>query len=265
MPYSLINRFRGALIGGFVGETSTLPDRQDQAREAIYCAEIATSAQSLISTQSNSPLATEADMAIAATIPIALFFHDDAQTLRQTIMDATPQAIQDAGFVVSESIAYALQPQMEPLRLLPKLVQLLPDETLSQKLRQVQKLLKRGDSLAIAVKKLGDAQQLEVAIALAFYCWLSTAEQFQLSVLRVHRIPNASPLTLLLTGAFSGALNGQMGIPQAWLTAGAVRSDFQQMETLAEQLLATWSGCLQVGLDGMDKVAIASPGILRPR
>ncbi|PZD73867.1 hypothetical protein C1752_01815 [Acaryochloris thomasi RCC1774] len=229
---------------------------------------IATSAQSLIATRSAPPLVAETNRAIASTIPIALYFHDDAQKLRQAIMNAIPQAIQDVGFVVAESIAAALKPQMAPFELLPKLVQLLPDETLSQKLRQVQILLTRRDSLAIAIQKLGDPQHTEVAIALAFYCWLSTAEQFQLSVLRAHRIPDVSSLTLLLTGAFSGALNGRVGIPQAWLEAGASQNDLQRMEVSANQLLAAWSGCYQVGpdsVDGMGGVAIASPGILRPR
>ncbi|MEO0375231.1 MAG: ADP-ribosylglycohydrolase family protein [Cyanobacteria bacterium P01_A01_bin.17] len=276
MPYSLINRFGGALTGALVGEILPRPTPTEQPQErgdrdrvvSSLSFAIATSAQSLIATRSAPPLVTETNGAIASTIPIALYFHDNAQKLRQAIMNAIPQAIQDEGFVVAESIAAALKTQMVPFKLLPELVQLLPDETLSQKLRQVQILLTRRDSLAIAIQKLGDPQQIEVAVSLAFYCWLSTAEQFQLSVLRAHRIPNVSPLTLLLTGAFSGALNGRVGIPQAWLEAGASQNDLQRMEVSANQLLAAWSGCYQVepdAVNGMDGVAIASPGILRPR
>lgn len=269
MPYSLINRFRGALIGGFVGETSTHPDLNERAREAIYSDEIEVVTQSIIANRTVSPCVAGAEQAIVSTIPIALFLHDDTFNLRQVLIETTPQSSQDAGFVVAESIAAALKPQMSPLKLLPELVQLLPDEPLAQKLRQVQRLLTRRDSLAIAVQKLGDAPQVEVAIALAFYCWLSTAEQFQLSVLRAHRIPNVSALTLLLTGAFSGAMNGERAIPMSWLTpSGGLQLKLQWFETLAEQLLAIWSGCYQVGEDetnASERVAIASPGILRPR
>lgn len=277
MPYSLINRFRGALTGALVGEN--LPHLYPTERSAksgnrnverfSLADAIATSTRSLMATHSASSLFVDHHRAIATIIPVALFFHDDAQKLRQAILQSTPQPMQDAGFVVAESIATALRPQMDPFKLLPELVQLLPDEVLSQKLRQVQRLLTRRDSLAIAIQKLGDPQQLEVAIALAFYCWLSTAEQFQLSVLRVPRIPNFSPLTLLLTSAFSGALNGQMGIPQAWLeTAGEFQNELRQMEALADQLLAVWSGAYQPEADAaelVDGVAIAAPGILRTR
>jgi hypothetical protein len=277
MSYSLLNRFQGTLIGGLVGETLPHPDLTQQPRESMYEGAIAPSVQCLIATRSASSLKIEVDHAIASTISIALYFHDNRQKLRQAIIDTASPAIQDFGFVVAESIAVALQPQMNPWALLPELIQLLPDEVLSQKLRQVQRLLTRRDSLAIAIQKLGDSQQIEVAISLAFYCWLSTAEQFQLSVLRAHRIPNVSPLTLLLTGAFSGALNGQAGIPLAWLSpTGAFQNSLKHMETLADQLLATWSGCYHVGPDTVDPIkeratasglplAVASPGILRPR
>lgn len=269
MPYLLINRFRGALVGGFVGETSTHPDLNERARHATYSDEIEIVAQSIIANRTVSPVGEDTERAIVSTIPIALYCHDDTLNLRQVLLETTPQPSQDVSFVVAESIAAALRPQMEPFKLLPELVQLLPDEALAQKLRQVQRLLIRRDSLAIAVQKLGDAPPVEVAIALAFYCWLSTAEQYQLSVLRAHRIPNVSALTLLLTGAFSGTLNGEKAIPMSWLTpGGALQLKLQLMETLAEQLLATWSGFNQVGEhdeNASDSVAIASPGILRPR
>jgi hypothetical protein len=266
MSYSLLNRFQGALIGGLVGETLPHPDLTQQPRASMYEGAIATSAQCLIATRSVSSLKIETHRAIASTISIALYFHDDRQKLRQAIIDTTPPTIQDFGFVIAESIAVALQPQMDPWAFLPRLIQLLPDEMLSQKLRQVQRLLIRRDSLAIAIQKLGNSQQIEVAISLAFYCWLSTVEQFQLSVLRAHCIPNVSPLTLLLTGAFSGALNGQAGIPLAWLSStGAFQNRLQHMETLANQLLATWSGCYQTESEAAISLAVASPGILRPR
>jgi hypothetical protein len=269
MPYSLLSRFRGALIGGVV----------DQRQPRYRCADltdveaVAATVQSLVTGQYSAVVKTEIE--ILSLVPVALYLHDDHQKLRQIILEAIPVGLEDAGVAIATAITFALRPQVDPLRVLPELVQSLSDSGLSQKLQQVQNFLVRRDSLAIALQTLGDPNQLEIALAVAFYCWLSTATQFQLSLRRVQSIPDVSPLTLGLTGALSGALNGQSAIPTPWLTSQA--STLKAMETLADQLLAAWAGCYSVATkDAMgdqrwshgnvaNLTAIASPGILHPR
>ncbi len=268
-------------MGGCIGEILLFQDSMSQSQEQGYADAIVSAAQLLLETRSISSCAAESafetnkNRLLTSMLPVALYSHDDCQKLREVIRDSVPERIQNEAFVVTEGLAASLTGKMVPLELLPDLIQLLPDDGLSQKLRQVQALLMQRDSLAIAAQKLGNPQQIEVAISLAFYCWLSTAEQFQLSILHAQRIPNVSPLTLVLTGALSGALNGQGSIPLPWQAKNIASPGIalQQMEQLADQLLSAWSGCYQVKQVDVDRItrqaaqpfAISAPGILRPR
>ncbi|MGB7414606.1 MAG: ADP-ribosylglycohydrolase family protein [Thermosynechococcaceae cyanobacterium] len=274
MSYSLLSRFRGALIGSMVSEGLSLSNVSAQAKEVLCGDEIATSAQSLISPGAAASTAVSATrqelhQALASIIPIALYGHDNPQSLGQMITDTTPQPLQAAALVIANIITAALTHPSPPFNPLPALIQQVTDESLCQSLQQLEGLLNHRESLAISLQTLGDPRRREVSIALALYCWLSTPEQFQLSVLRAHRIPHVSPLTLSLTGAFSGALNGQAAMPLPWLQSTvASRSNIESMEKLADQLLATWSGCYHsdpVTADTMKAVAVSAPGLLRPR
>lgn len=273
MSYSLLSRFRGALIGSWVSEGLAFPDVSAHTKEGFCADAIATSAESLISTRSISSTAaqiTRLDQhrALASIIPIALYGHDNPQALEPIIADTTPTALQGAALVIANSITAALA-HRSPFNPLPALIQHVTDESLSQPLQQVERLLSCRGSLAIALQTLGDPEQIEVAVVLALYCWLSTPAQFQLSVLRAHRIPNVSPLTLSLTGAFSGAFNGQAAMPLPWLQSTAASGGkIESMEKRADQLLAIWSGCYPSELgtvNEMEAVAVSAPGLLHPR
>lgn len=280
MVYALLSRFRGALMGSALGVL--YPNEVTTASAQLQT--IVHTTQSLIQAIPSAGVMEGAE-AIMASVPLALYLHDNPQKLARVIRETMPPAVQNECQGVASGLAVALTTQMSPL-CSSQLVPMVPDGPLAQKLGQVQAMLSRRESLAIALQMLEPVPDIEpqmsrqrdlpTSITLAFYCWLSTAEQFQLSLLRAQQIPHVDPLTLLLTGAFSGAFNGETSIPSNWLEDQDIShgKDFSQLQMLADQLFAAWSGCYQIEAPDAAKVetqkssqlaAVAAPGLLRPR
>lgn len=189
-----------------------------------------------------------------AVIPIGLFFHEDDVQLRQNIgklatAQQLPSTFMDRASVVGFVIACALRDTLDPATLIPRtrdyLKSIQAEPTLGEQLATVQTLLDRGASLehtrivltrwrSTNPEHLSDDQ---MAIALAFYCFLSTPEDWRLSVLRSLQLQPYAQLTTVITAAFSGAYNTQLGIPIEWrmATDNCIRQ-------LAIRLYAAWSG-----------------------
>jgi ADP-ribosylglycohydrolase len=234
-----------------------------------------------------------------ATVPLVLFFHEDELKLRQALQSASqqlggqPDSILGA-WVVGFAIAQALQERLH-LPLIEQILTVLPSiapktagvTLLAQQLQQVQSLVSQRAGLETARTQLiryaseqGDPKicQQTTAIALAFYCWLSTPNDSQLAVLRSHRFAYRSPVVGALTGALAGAYNGYTSLPANWCLAVKSSSqtdasgDSGQAQpdwlTLASNLLSTWSGTYD--LHGCTTQlrplpAIAAPRVIRPR
>lgn len=108
-------------------------------------------------------------------------------------------------------------------------------------LDKIEKLCQQGVSLGTAANELTAGNSAEMAsIALAFYCFGSTREDFRLSVLRAARTDKEPLLTCILTGALSGAYNGIPGIPVAWQIQEYAPGE--DMVKLGSRLFAAWSG-----------------------
>lgn len=335
MRYSLLSRFQGTLLGANIGyragngilapagpepypidsqiETNNGISAQSSGEDAISVA--VASAESLIEygglqrehwaqaiarvstpADAKAQLATLGTAQAMATVPLALFFHDNEQLMRENIYQileilSTPSEVKDGLLAVGYAIAQSLKEQLDPMTLIPQTIAYLPqsDTSLVQQLVQVQICLESGASLETATAKLikgnfTTLQQASIPFALAFYCFLSTLENFHLAVVR-SRVTEFEPqLTCSLTGALSAAYNSIPGIPLAWrmfpkLTQFDQSRKKQQITTekgkniadilqLAERLLAAWSGVY----DLENRLAEASifrvvtaPNIIRPR
>lgn len=314
MRYSLLSRFRGALLGSLVGEIlgnskGIFPNRlllrypQDQDNKSVVApstiaqlnwSQIATCGiESLIhcgrldledwqlhasKVQSLALLKNTASSSEAAlaTLPIALFFHDEQSKLRQQLQQATAhwhQTEEDQGVLaVGYAIALALTEKLNHT-LIDQILNFLgnPQTLLGQQLQQVQDLIDKAAPLTIAVSQLQKEAQLQgakacpdTAIALAFYCFLSTPEDFRLSLSRASRISHQPQLISALTGAIAGAYNSNIGIPVGWrLGANQLNITTQRLQ-LAERMFAVWSGVYGAWVvEPFPWAAIAAPKVIR--
>lgn len=210
-----------------------------------------------------------------ASLPLALFWHENPLQLQHRLQallraEAAPAEMGESLWLLAAAIAQVLQPPLAPreiLRAIGEFPDLAP--ALQPLLVQIQELLDQQAGLhqakgLLAATGRGDLNQ---ALALALYCFLSTPTAASLAVLRAGH--PALPLVPVLTGALTGAANGPSSFPWPWRLRLAPAS-IQEMEKMADQLLAVWSGsCLpppeSAATAPPSLLAIAAPRILRPR
>ena len=217
-----------------------------------------------------------------ATLPLALFFHDDQNRQQQRLLQTVklwhcfPDV--EAGLLAAGyAIAQALRDCLEPQTLLPQIVTYLKQSTASQStplpeligtLEQTQTLVKQGAGLYTAINQIqiGQQQTGNEAIALAFYCFLSTPYDLRLALLRAARCGEAAPVIAALTGALGGAYQGIGGLPLTWLATDSHLWGITDtaLHELAAHLFAAWSG-VYAPAERMGVAAIAAPGVIRPR
>ncbi len=216
-----------------------------------------------------------------ATLPVALFYHDNEIKLRQNLLSVVniwqhDPVSRDGALAVGYALLQSLT-EINPAALIPQTIDFLGDSQslLGQHLAQVQTLLEQGAGLERAVTHLARDSQPSTPIALAFYCFLSTLEDFRLSILRAARTGYHLQVSAI-TGALSGAYNSTSGIP-ATLRMALSRPDNKPMAAwgmtteaemleLSDCLLAVWSGVYDQATytDGvMPAAAIAAPGVIR--
>jgi len=280
MRYSVVSRFRGTLLGAFLGE-SLASNRETEYETGLDFGKMAVmGAESLITLgrldlndwirrQQQESLHLDASDAISikvilATLPVALFFHDNTIKLRQNLLRVlqiweNDPLVRDGTLAVGYAIAQSLTEKLDPLTLIPQTISFLGETTTSipKQLLKVHTLLEQGAGLERAQAELSREEKLSNTIAMAFYCFLSTLEDFRLAILRATHNSNfkeqdttylGSWATGAITGALSGAYNSMGGIPVNWrvlwqenLAAWGLTS-FSQMLELADALLAVWSG-----------------------
>ena len=226
------------------------------------------------------PETIAAELAIAI-LPLALFFHEDENRQQQRLLQTVKLwscslAVRGGLLAVGYAIAQALQDRLEPRTLLPQTITYLKQSTASQltalpelidTLEQAQTLVKQGAGLYTAINQIQVRSPTgNEAIALAFYCFLSTPCDLRLALLRAARCGEAAPVIAALTGALGGAYQGIGGLSLAWqLATGSHLWGIADtaLHALAAQLFAAWSGVYAPA--GRIAAAIAAPGIIRPR
>ncbi|MBE9208101.1 ADP-ribosylglycohydrolase family protein [Nostoc sp. LEGE 06077] len=281
MRYSLFSRFRGTLIGALLG--ANLAKSGEQTPQAV--SEIGKlmllGTESLISLgkldlddwkqrqQKELPnfnisqnMTTEI---ILATLPVALFFHDNLPKLRLHLLSTAQlwgddPVVRDGILAVGYAIALSCSEKLDPQTLIPQIISFVGETptSLPKKLLQVHNLLTKHLGLEKAKVELSTEDKISSAIAIAFYCFLSTLEDYRLSVLRaMHQQTRLlpSPIIGAIAGALSGAYNSTAGIPTQWkvLHSSAHNStgilvNYLQMLELTDALLTVWSGVYNLSL-----------------
>ncbi|MEH2381104.1 MAG: ADP-ribosylglycohydrolase family protein [Nostoc sp.] len=314
MRYSPISRFRGTLLGAFLGE-SLASGGEIQFQSYLDLGGMAVlGTQSLIALgrldlddwiarqqEESLHLITTDDISIKiiiATLPVALFFHENPIKLRQNLLhllkiwDNDP-VVRDGTLAVGYAIALALTEKLDPSTLIEQIISFIGETPTSipKNLLRVQNLLEQGAGLSRAQAEFAKEEKLSNIIPMAFYCFLSTLEDFRLAVLRAtyngnSQVQDATPLssqaTGAITGALSGAYNGTGGIPVNWQVLLLQRNSpawgltsFSQMLKLTDAFVAVWSGVYNLSLNPRElteegfEVALlsvyAAPRVIRSR
>lgn len=218
-----------------------------------------------------------------ATLPLALFFYENEikqqQILRQTVqLWQLPPGVEAGLLAVGYAIAQGLNERVERLTLLPRTIDYLKQSTakssdtlldLMGALEQVQTLLQHDAGLHATIDQLRThvAHPCSEALALAFYCFLSSLGDLRLSLLRAARCGKAT-VVCALTGALSGSYHGINGVPLEWrldrpLPLLGELSNLE-LSQLATHLFTVWSGSYNpAALQPL--IAVAASGLLRPR
>ncbi len=288
MRYSLVSRFQGAFLGALLGERLTF-DKDLQLHSRCDAHQIAVlGIQSLIELgrldlddwlerqQQYSLHLDKTDKIspnfILATLPATLFFHENTIKLRQNLLRVLQiweddPVVRDGTLAVGYAIAKSLTEKLHPQTLIPETIAFIGETptSLPQQLLKVNDLLNRGAGLDRAQAELSREEKQSNAIAMAFYCFLGTLEDYRLSVLRATHTDDVwrqesgdlySHSTSIITGALSGAYNSTAGIPVTWRVLHSQSnsttwgmSNFSQMLKLADALVAVWSGMYNLDLD----------------
>lgn len=319
MQYSLLNRFRGTLLGSFIGEVlaSGGSSRRVLGETALILHQIGDS--QLNSTCSDwSQIATcgleslirygkleiddwmrrssltqpslvclkktaNSSQAAVATLPIALFFHEDGVKLRHQMLKAASIWQQEGEafegvLAVAFAIATVLTEKFDSTTLIPRTLSYLGSGSsqtlLVQQLQRVQALLEQGAGLETVLTQLrrhsprrGNSLICsDTSIALAFYCFLSTPEDFRLCVTRAICSSYQPQITATLTGALSGAYNSRTGLPVNWRLCVNRTHLGVHRQQLADRLLAVWSGVYDTSsVERCQFAAVAAPQVIQPR
>lgn len=278
MQHSLASRFRGTLLGTTVGQILAKNTEQQTL--------LVPGAQSLIRfgrfevddwCNSFNDLTTLAyTEAIIATLPIALFYHENEIKLRRNLQIALVAGGQDnsvsrdGALAVGYAIAQSLKEKLNAATLIPQTVAFIGAQTqLSQQLLQVQILLNQQAGFERVQAEISRPVQPTTSVAIAFYCFLSTLEDLRLSIMRAVQSSYQPQLTSAITGALSGAYNSIAGMP-ASLHITLSRSNpklLVEMLELSDSLVAVWSGRYHQTLSYTELTqvaAIAAPYVIRP-
>lgn len=300
MRYSLTNRIRGTLIGGLLGQS--LATTED--KEAFYCTAVVKGMQMLIARGSfdlhqwdkcqsevcNWELSADLMLlnSILATLPITLFFHENHLKLRENLLltlKTQNPLLRDAVLTVSYLIAQSLNEKINPNTLVTEITSFIGETTtgLPTKLQQVNNLIANNFGYSELQNCLDKENNISNITASAFYCFVNTKEDFQLTCLQAIKNQHNSKVCGAIAGAISGSYNSMAGIPITWhlgldeakLAQWGLTS-FSQMVKLADALMAVWSGAYQVLPQSIEvkevdrdlispSEAIAAPYIIRLR
>jgi hypothetical protein len=217
-----------------------------------------------------------AEVAIAA-IPISLFYHDQPvvlQTILQSAFQTTalPSEFHLGARVIGHTLSLLLREQCPPHQLIPHVIHdlSLSSHPLVDQLSQIQAWIEQPVELATVAQWAKATQRLVtdrpaapdfLSIGLALYGFLSTPNDFSLTVLRLVQLSHQPTLTCMVAGLLSGLYNGWASLPLLWRQqlwrqqlwqsppvstssqAGGIYSE-SDLFRLTDRLLASWSGAI---------------------
>lgn len=283
MQYSLLSRFQGCCLGLMLGEQHHAGGQSAPVDVAASPASAnapsdpgwSPIALDLLHAMTRSPQQHPADLAIAqlvqlspqrsetggiaiASLPIALFFHDDLNRQRQALWQlfeavAVPPPQRLWFIVLAYAIAQAVKGQLDPLTFMPQLFAYIrvtaPNApTVASVIQALEQLEAGALDGGNRPHELMTASEIDLPIAIALGCFLQTPTDFRLAVTQARRLAASEPISIALVGALAGALvgaqTGLAGIPaiaqvSSW---SPLPASVAQVKHLAERLIATWSG-----------------------
>ena len=295
MRYSLLSRFRGALLGSVMGDAldtevqsssvfsgiqqpdwyKILDHQPSNWTDSLDRVCLMMNESSQLEEQIWQPKSANSGESAYMALPIILFYHENYSLLEQQInriaryWQWSAEILEDVliwGYIV----ALILREKLDTKNIIGQLlVGVGAKQTpLFQQLRQVELWLSQSLSLEQVVKKLSKQTQ-EYSIPLSLYCFSSTPENFYLSICRASQYGARANMTAILTGALAGAYNGIMGIPIAWRKLSYQNCLYQEIDRQGKILFDNWSGVYSGGQkldeDRIKRKAIAAPGTIQTR
>jgi hypothetical protein len=329
MNYSLVNRFEGCLLGVVLGEQfgsavlSQLTNVSSASSPSNLDASKVLSHDGLEALKQNFPLdwsrtllhglqgirqssdSTLAELraltsswsfsALAiASLPIALYYHDDLQrqqqALRQVLRAMAVDAVeQDWLLIFAYAIAQLLKGQFHSAQFLSQIVayyrvvlaaSATPSALVLTELEQVAKCQMELATLTDIRGRLKSADPArDASVPLALIYFLQSPENFRLALTRsalgVRATAQTAPswpqpprphlTACCLTGALVGAHIGSVGIPPAWKLSDSTTEMADLLSPLiseAQRLFIRWSGVYQAAANSKS-LAVAAPWVFR--
>lgn len=257
--YSLIHRFRGTLLGALIGEkivaSNDLLGDWSPLKEQIFLKLLEKGTISPQDWQAIAPesLALTAREWLVATLPLILLFHDepslfweqlDPLILQHRIPSSTLETLA-IGLEIFRLILSGNLSNHDQQNLVGNLAQI--PQSCHQSLSHLQTALDSGMPLTEIKKRWQTTKAGQQSlIAIALYCFHRTPNYFRLSIAQAAQLGDSA--TVALTGALSGAYNGELGIPRHWRLSLAKRQNLGLFHQQTLTLWTIWAGLDNFGL-----------------
>jgi len=231
---------------------------------------------------------------VVASVPVAMLDREPETKLREKLNQIVEVCqgnldVKLNNLAVGYAIALGLKQKLDPETAIPKTISYLQEEgPLVELLKEVQSLLEKRADLETAITKLSEkAKAMQetlsgptpslMSLPLAFYCFLSSPENWELAVLRAARTGRGSQICAIV-GTLSGVYNSIAGIPVAWRRSldarplkiqamGEAATGEAEIIKLATSLWALWCGVYNPEITDKIEVvpAVAPSNVIRPR
>ncbi len=121
-------------------------------------------------------------------------------------------------FLIAEGVNYKGKIKDLPKEeLINKTIEFIGNCELKNSLNKVKNLLLNSTPCEVALRKLGTRGYVVETVSSALYCFLSSAENFEETVINAVLGGGDTDTTAAIAGAISGAWNGIDGIPKRWI------------------------------------------------
>lgn len=244
MPIFPLDRFQGALLGVYIGESLVeIPRAFPRTRFLGLALENPDPDRLLAAIPAG---ISPEEASLFALLPEILLFYEDPERWRERsaslarIWSLPPGAIAERalwGYALSR-VAAGKNPLDLPRELLPPL-----ETPLLGQLEGVRNAVESDRPVASSARQLARAgEPIGTAIALSLHAFGRTPADFRLGADLARSSPYQRTLTVILAGLWSGLYNGMAGIPLAWRWRNRTDPLWQEIETRARELYARWSG-----------------------
>ena len=222
---------------------------------------------------------------VLSLLPLIIFYGDDLNSFQKIIgkcylksigsikADEIKQEILIWSYLVTSFLNNRSKPDKINFKLMREKVvsHAKSSDSSIEKLVIALEAVREGTSLHQLIEKLSKSDNSwHMAIAISFYCFATTPDDFRLSVKRAAKVnlPMARWITTL-TSTLSGAYNGMKGVPYQWRTIAEENLAYREESQLASKLFKAWLGIYSVNNHqesyNRELCAVATPQIIQPR